>query len=197
MPASPSPAAPRRAPSSPASDCGQSRAGSSRPERVRRSTLRACPSAPDRLLGGSRDQPVGDGHEAAVILPDAYLQLTIPRFELSHRNLPASARFVGVFPIIPRQAPLPSWALVLDGSRKIVPLTQGTVSNHDFGQLIAPTLVSLANVSEVLVVVTARGRSVVAILGPIPDNAWIASICPSNGCFQRSLPSLRMAATAV
>ena len=35
--------------------------------------------------------------------------------------------------------PVAAWAGDLDGSRKVVLVTQGTVSNHDFGQLVVPT----------------------------------------------------------
>jgi MGT family glycosyltransferase len=116
--------------------------------------------------------------DAVVMLPDAYLQLTAPSFEFPRRHLPASVHFVGALPIIPKQAPLPSWADELDGSRKVVLVTQGTVSNHDFGQLIAPTLAALAEEPDVLVVVTGGGRQTDAIPGPIPGNARLASYLP-------------------
>ena len=53
--------------------------------------------------------------------------------------------FVGTPHIIPNQVPLPYWANELDGSRKVVLVTQGTVANHNFGLLIGPTLAALAN----------------------------------------------------
>jgi UDP:flavonoid glycosyltransferase YjiC (YdhE family) len=66
----------------------------------------------------------------------------------------------------------------LDGSRKVVLVTQGTVANHDFGELVAPTLAALANEPDVLVVVTGGGRSVDAIPGAIPSNARLANYLP-------------------
>jgi UDP:flavonoid glycosyltransferase YjiC (YdhE family) len=86
--------------------------------------------------------------------------------------------FVGTPPIIPGQAPLPPWANDLDGSRKVVLVTQGTVANHNFGLLIAPTLAALADESDVLVVATTGGRPVDAIPGAIPSNARVASFLP-------------------
>ncbi|MGB8899724.1 MAG: nucleotide disphospho-sugar-binding domain-containing protein [Methylocella sp.] len=86
--------------------------------------------------------------------------------------------FVGTLPIIPNQAPLPPWAHELDGSRKVVMVTQGTVNNFDFRQLVVPTLEALANEPDVLVVVTAGGRSIDDIPGPIPGNARLASYLP-------------------
>jgi MGT family glycosyltransferase len=119
-----------------------------------------------------------DPHEAVIALPDAYLQLTVPGFEFRRRNVPASVHFVGTLPIIPDQAPLPSWADDLDGSRKVVLVTQGTFSNFDFNRLVVPTLNALANEPDLLVVVTAGGREVGAIPGLIPANARLASYLP-------------------
>jgi hypothetical protein len=88
---------------------------------------------------------------AMVALPDGYLQLTAPSFEFPRRALPASVHFVEAPPIIPNQAPIPPWAHGLDGSRKVVLVTQGTFANHDFGQLVVPALAALANEPDVLV----------------------------------------------
>jgi UDP:flavonoid glycosyltransferase YjiC (YdhE family) len=115
--------------------------------------------------------------DAVVELADAYMQLTVPSFEFP-RDIPPSVHFIGALPIIPHQAPLPAWADELDGSRKVVLVTQGTLANHNFGLLIAPTLAALANEPDLLVVVTAGGRPVDAIPGPIPGNARLASYLP-------------------
>jgi MGT family glycosyltransferase len=114
---------------------------------------------------------------SVVELADAYMQLSVPRFEYP-RQIPPSVRFVGTPPIIPGQAPLPPWARELDGSRKVVLVTQGTVANHNFGLLIAPTLAALANEPDVLVVATTGGRPVEAIPGAVPSNARVASFLP-------------------
>jgi UDP:flavonoid glycosyltransferase YjiC (YdhE family) len=87
-------------------------------------------------------------------------------------------RFVGRPPIIPDQAPLPTWANELDGSRKVVLVTQGTLANHNFGLLVGPTLSALANEPDLLVVATAGGRPIDAIPGPIPANARLAQYLP-------------------
>jgi len=115
--------------------------------------------------------------DSVVELADAYMQLTVPSFEFP-RDIPPSVNFVGTPPIIPNQVPLPSWAHELDGSRKIVLVTQGTVANHDFGLLVAPTLMALANEPDLLVIATAGGRPVEAIPGSIPANARLASYLP-------------------
>ena len=115
--------------------------------------------------------------DSVVELADAYLQLSVPSFEFP-RKFPPSVHFVGQPPIIPGQAPLPSWAGELDGSRMVVLVTQGTVANHNFGLLIAPTLAALANESDLLVVATAGGRAVDDIPGPVPANARLARYLP-------------------
>jgi UDP:flavonoid glycosyltransferase YjiC (YdhE family) len=123
--------------------------------------------------------------DSVVELADAYMQLTVPSFEFP-RDIPSSVHFIGALPIIPNQAPLPAWAHELDGSRKVVLVTQGTLANHNFGLLIAPTLAALANEPDLLVVVTAGGRPIDAIPGPIPGNARLASYLP----FEWMLPKV-------
>jgi MGT family glycosyltransferase len=115
--------------------------------------------------------------QAIIELADAYLQLSVPSFEFP-RKLPPTIHFVGTPPIIPNQAPVPSWAGDLDGSRKVVLVTQGTVANHDFGLLVAPTLAALADEPDLLVVVTTGGRPVDTIPGAIPSNARVSSYLP-------------------
>jgi UDP:flavonoid glycosyltransferase YjiC (YdhE family) len=114
---------------------------------------------------------------SVVELADTYLQLTVPSFEFP-REIPGSVKFIGALPMVPNQAPLPSWAHELDGTRKVVLVTQGTVANHNFGLLVAPTLAALADEPDILVVATAGGRSVDAIPGPIPSNARLADYLP-------------------
>jgi UDP:flavonoid glycosyltransferase YjiC (YdhE family) len=129
--------------------------------------------------------------DALVALPDAYLQLTVPEFEYPRSNLPGSVHFVGTPPLIAQQAPLPPWAHELDGSRKVVLVTQGTLSNFDFEQLIMPTLVALADEPDLLVVVTTGGRSLDAIRGAVPRNARLATFLP----FEWLLPKIDVLVT--
>jgi UDP:flavonoid glycosyltransferase YjiC (YdhE family) len=65
------------------------------------------------------------------------------------------------------------------------------VANHDFGLLIAPTLAALAAEPDLLVVVTAGGRPIDAIPGPIPGNARLASYLP----FEWMLPKVSVFVT--
>jgi MGT family glycosyltransferase len=123
--------------------------------------------------------------ESVVVLADAYLQLSVPSFEFP-RKLPPNVHFVGTPPIIPNQAPVPPWAGDLDGSRKVVLVTQGTFANHNFGLLVAPTLAALADEPDLLVVVTTGGRPVDTIPGAIPSNARVASYLPFEWILQKT-----------
>ena len=127
---------------------------------------------------------------SSVGLADAYLQLSVPGFEFP-RDMPRSVHFVGTPPIIPNQVPPPPWAHELDGSRKVVLVTQGTVANHNFNLLIGPTLAALANEPDVLVVATAGGRPIDAIPGPVPSNARVSSYLP----FEWLLPKVDVLVT--
>jgi len=127
---------------------------------------------------------------SVVALADAYLQLSVPSFEFP-REIPSSVHFVGTPPIIAKQAAPPSWAKDLDGSRKVVLVTQGTVANHNFNLLVAPTLAALADEPDILVVVTAGGRPTDAIPGIIPSNARVASYLP----FEWLLPKVDVLVT--
>src|SRR5580692_2594802 len=127
---------------------------------------------------------------STVGLADAYLQLSVPGFEFP-RDIPRSVHFVGTPPIIPNQVPLPSWAHELDGSRKVVLVTQGTVANHNLNLLVGPTLAALANERDMLVVATAGGRPIDAIPGPLPSNARVSSFLP----FEWLLPKVDVLVT--
>jgi hypothetical protein len=117
-------------------------------------------------------------YDALVELPDRYLQLTVPRFEFPRRDLQPSVRFVGPLPITPHQAAVPSWGHELDKSRKTVLVTQGTLTNNDFGELVLPTLKALSNEADILVMVTTGGRPTEALRGPLPENVRVAEYLP-------------------
>ncbi|MEI9982193.1 MAG: hypothetical protein WDN69_02655 [Aliidongia sp.] len=125
---------------------------------------------------------------STIAYADAYMQLTAPSFEFP-RDIPASVHFVGALPIIPSQAPLPPWAHELDGTRKVVLVTQGTVANHNFGLPDHPTMAALANDPDL-----ARGRSPRAAARrdghtrPDPSQCPPGQpICRSNGCCRGSM----------
>jgi UDP:flavonoid glycosyltransferase YjiC (YdhE family) len=103
---------------------------------------------------------------------DAIVQFTVPAFEYPRSDAPATLHFAGPISATGSQAPRPSWWGDLDGGRPVIHVTQGTIANKDFGQLVAPTLEALAD-DDVLVAVTTGGRPL-DTLPPLPANARAA-----------------------
>jgi UDP:flavonoid glycosyltransferase YjiC (YdhE family) len=103
--------------------------------------------------------------------------------------MPKPVRFVG--PVLPRPSvnfKEPAWWGDLDSSKPVVLVTQGTIANFDFNELIQPTLSALAD--ENMLVIAATGRpdieSIVA-----PANAKVESFVP----FDRLLPKVDVLVT--
>lgn len=114
---------------------------------------------------------------------DAYVQFTVAEFEYPRADLPASVHFAGPLPSTPSAVELPAWWSDLDGTRPVVHVTQGTIANSDFGQLVLPTITALA-AADVLVVVSTGGRPVDALAGTLPANVRVAEYLP----YDRLLP---------
>ncbi len=110
------------------------------------------------------------------LMADAFLQTTVPAFEYDFGSLAGHVRFVGALPPPPpqRDAARPDWWGELDGSKKVVLVTQGTVANVDLGELVEPTLAALAGRDDLLVLVTTGRRPIENVRGPIPKNARLA-----------------------
>jgi UDP:flavonoid glycosyltransferase YjiC (YdhE family) len=105
---------------------------------------------------------------------DVLAQFTVPEFEYPRSDGPQNLRFYG--PMVSPAAsphPLPDWWGQLKPDAPVVHVTQGTVANTDFSEVIEPTLEALAN-EDVQVVVSAGGADVNA-LPKLPANAFAAS----------------------
>lgn len=90
-------------------------------------------------------------------LPDQFLQLGAEAFEYPMEDCPQNLTFVGpVLPAASAPKQMPAWIEELDPSLPLVLVTQGTLANFDFDELINPALAGLAN-EPVQVVVTAGG----------------------------------------
>ena len=115
---------------------------------------------------------------------DAIVQFTVPAFEYPRSDPTVALHFVGPLSATGSEAPLPDWWGDLDGSRPVVHVTQGTVANKDYGQLIAPTLEALAD-EDVLVVVSTGGRAT-DTLPSLPANARAAEFLPYDELLPRT-----------
>ena len=93
---------------------------------------------------------------SAYRLPDVFLQFGTEGFEYPMENRPTNLVYTG--PILHPESGTEAlaWMAELDRSRPIVLVTQGTLANFDFDQLVNPAIQGLAD-EPVQVVVTAGG----------------------------------------
>lgn len=111
----------------------------------------------DAVLGSMGVKiPGGFNINSVYRLPDLFLQFGTEAFEYPMEDRPANLLYTG--PIIHREhaAQAPAWMARLDRSRPIVLVTQGTLANFDFDQLVNPAILGLAG-EPVQVIVTAGG----------------------------------------
>ncbi|TXM77103.1 glycosyltransferase [Methylobacterium sp. WL69] len=134
--------------------------------------------------------PAALPHSIAV-LPDLFLQPTVPDFEYDFGRLPPNLRFTGLLPALSAQVALPDWWQARDRAKPVVLVTQGTLANAEFGELIEPTLVALADRNDLLVVATTGGRPVAALRGALPANARVSPFLP----FDAMLPEVSLLVT--
>jgi len=114
--------------------------------------------------------------EAITELPELYLHPGIESFE--YLDSDSKVRYIGALPTPVGRATLPDWWQQLDLTKHLVLVTQGTVANRDFGQVIAPALVALGGRDDVTIIVTTGGQPFASIPVAIPSNARIASFLP-------------------
>jgi UDP:flavonoid glycosyltransferase YjiC (YdhE family) len=135
--------------------------------------LRKADALADRdhraIFGHAFGRPIMDWIPRA----DAIAQFTVAEFEYPRSDAPAHLHFVGPVQGPSPPIPAPDWWHELDGSRPVVHVTQGTIGNKDFGQLVAPALEGLAD-DDLIVVVSTGGRTLEA-LPLLPSNARAAS----------------------
>ena len=133
-----------------------------------------------RSTGATQDPPFI--MDAGVSVPDRYLHLSVEGLEYPRSDAPAGLRFIGTLPDeeTGSSAPLPPWWPEVTAAERVIVVTQGTVANRDFSELIEPALEALADLD--VLVVAALGRD--AQLASVPANARVAEFIP----FARLLP---------
>jgi MGT family glycosyltransferase len=115
---------------------------------------------------------------------DALVQFSVPSFEYPRTDAPPNLHYIGPLSSTASAVPLPDWWSDLDGSRPVIHVTQGTVANTDYDQVIAPALRALAD-DDVLVVVATGGRPL-NTLPPLPANARVATFLPYDELLPRT-----------
>ncbi|WP_146078217.1 glycosyltransferase [Subtercola sp. Z020] len=140
--------------------------------------LRPVHRQADEVLRQLGAPPLGGRFFLDLLASDDLLaQFTVPDFEYHRSDAPANLEFFG--PLLPRSSAattLPPWWPQLGDSRPVIHVSQGTVANQDFGELIRPTLRALA-AEDVTIVVTTGGRPL-GDLPELPANAFAAEFIP-------------------
>ena len=117
---------------------------------------------------------------------DGVVQFTVSEFEYPRSDISTPVHFVGpVSRSASSDIPLPRWWGELDGSKPVIHVTQGTVANNDFGELVLPTIRGLAG-RDVLVVVTTGGRDVSALGADLPANVRVADFLPYDALLAKT-----------
>ncbi|GAB3076238.1 nucleotide disphospho-sugar-binding domain-containing protein [Nocardioides zeae] len=150
-----------------------------------RLVLRPVHRAADRMLAdmgapGLRGRFFMDVLRSA----DLHAQFTVPAFEFPRSDAPESLRYYGPMTRVERSGlEAPPWFAELGKHRPVVHVTQGTVANTDFTELVRPTVEALADL-DVDVVVTTGGRPVAALtddlagLAPRPERLHVGEFLP-------------------
>ncbi|CAM3495987.1 rhabduscin glycosyltransferase [Xenorhabdus nematophila] len=112
----------------------------------------------------------GDYNDVLINQVDRFLQLSAPSFEFSRDDLPETVAFIGSLGVKVKDDNVQiSWP---DESLPLILVTQGTLANIDFNQLLLPTLRALADLPVRVLAITG-GRSVDMLGEDIPDNARV------------------------
>ncbi|TVY46520.1 UDP-glucosyltransferase B1 [Lachnellula occidentalis] len=129
--------------------------------------------------------------DAAVVLPDRYIEMCIPEIEYPRSDLPSTVHFAGGLPHgsrDPAQSFPDFWHELIANKdvkksgngkgKKVVAVSQGTFSNSPT-QLLLPTINALAKHDDVIVVAALGARN--ATLPPsvsVPGNVRVADFIP-------------------
>lgn len=151
-----------------------------------RTVLRPVHRSLDRFLAGVGAPPLNGAFFMDVLSrSDLLAQFTVQEFEYARRDAPEALRFYGpMASAAAHPVAAPEWFDDLDPTRPLVHVTQGTVANTDYTEVIEPTLTALADL-PVQVAVTTGGRDL-ETLPALPDNAFAASYLPYDDLLART-----------
>ena len=120
-----------------------------------------------------------------VTLPHRYLQLSIQELEYPRSDAPDGLRFVGALPSGKREATTlpPWWDTVVRHEKRLVVVSQGTVSN-DPQDLAIPTLEALKDLDVLVVATLVRTDSIEGY--KLPANVLTAKFIPFDELFKHA-----------
>jgi MGT family glycosyltransferase len=162
-------------------------------ERRRRLLLEPVQAAAEKTLTelGCRSLPCPI-LESMSTLPDLYLHPGIESFQYAaDPSTSSTVHYIGRSPLPPGPHSLPDWWHDLDDTKRLVLVTQGTVANRDFGQLVGPALQGLAKEKDLIVLVTTGGQPAESIPVDIPANARVTGFLP----YEHILPKVDLLIT--
>jgi UDP:flavonoid glycosyltransferase YjiC (YdhE family) len=112
--------------------------------------------------------------DSTVLKADLFLQLSVEELSYKRSDTPAHVRFVGALPPAGAGGELPAWWPEVEAAERVVVVTQGTIANQDFGELIEPTLEGLAEFPGLVIAATGRPGE----LRDVPANARVTEFVP-------------------
>ena len=116
---------------------------------------------------------------------DLLAQFTVPEFEYVRSDAPPGLAYYGPMAAASaNRVAAPAWFGEVDPELPLVHVTQGTVANTDFSEVVGPALEALAD-EPVQVAVTTGGRPVTD-LPSLPGNAFAAEYLPYDELLART-----------
>lgn len=151
-----------------------------------KAVLRPVHRSLDVFLSGVGAPPLAGAFFMDVLSrSDLLAQFTVAEFEYPRSDAPKNLRFFGPMDTAATEpTPVPSWFADLDAQLPLVHVTQGTVANTDYSEVILPTVAALADL-PVQVAVTTGGREL-STLPELPANAFAARYLPYDELLART-----------
>lgn len=123
---------------------------------------------------GVTQGPVPFFLDSTVLKADRFLQLSVEELSYRRSDTPSHVKFVGTLPPAAPSGDLPTWWQDVISAERVVVVTQGTVANQSFTDLIEPTLQALAGFPGLVVAATGRPGEI----GDVPANVRVAEFVP-------------------
>ncbi|GGN44933.1 glycosyl transferase [Streptomyces fuscichromogenes] len=112
--------------------------------------------------------------DSPVLNADLFLQMSVEELSYMRSDTPAHVRFIGTLPPADAGGELPEWWPEVEAAERVVVVTQGTIANQDFGELIEPALDGLASFPGLVIAATGRPGEV----RNVPANARVTEFVP-------------------
>jgi UDP:flavonoid glycosyltransferase YjiC (YdhE family) len=112
--------------------------------------------------------------DSTVLGADRFLQLSVEELSYRRTDTPPHVKFIGTLPPAVQTQELPEWWTEVTRAERVAVVTQGTVANQHFADLIEPTLQGLADFPGLVIAATGRPGE----LRDVPANAKVVEFVP-------------------